>query len=205
MILSHLLPVPGEHTVFLQWDILLLYLSSGPWPLGSFHLTPGLPTWLSSKESACQGRRHGFNPWVAKIPWRRKWKSPPVFLPGKYHGQRSLDGYNICGRRARHYLMTEQHLTQVYYFPRAVRAKYHKPSDLKQQKLLSHNSGSWKSTWRFRHGHIRKNPSFPLSSFWWFAVNLWRSLACCCVTCLAFIVTWCSPCVSLCLHIAFFL
>ena len=34
----------------------------------------GLPWWLSGKESACQCRRHGFSPWVRKIPWRREWK-----------------------------------------------------------------------------------------------------------------------------------
>ena len=33
----------------------------------------GLPKLLSGKESTCQCRRHGFNPWVGKIPWRRKW------------------------------------------------------------------------------------------------------------------------------------
>ena len=31
-----------------------------------------------------------FDPWVGKIPWRRKWQPPPVSLPGKCHGQRSL-------------------------------------------------------------------------------------------------------------------
>ena len=31
---------------------------------------------------------------VRKNPWRRKWKSTPVFLPGKFHGQRSLVGYS---------------------------------------------------------------------------------------------------------------
>ena len=43
----------------------------------------GLPWWLSGKESACQCRRHVFNPWVRKMPWRRKWQHTPVFLPGK--------------------------------------------------------------------------------------------------------------------------
>jgi len=44
--------------------------------------------WLSGKEFACQCRRGGFNPWVGKIPWRRKWQpSPsPVFWPGKSYG-----------------------------------------------------------------------------------------------------------------------
>ena len=37
-------------------------------------------------------RRHGFNPWVRKIPWRRKWQPTPVFLPGESHGQRSSGG-----------------------------------------------------------------------------------------------------------------
>ena len=40
-----------------------------------------------------QCRRCRFNPWVRKIPWRRKWLPNPVFLPGKSHGQRSLAGY----------------------------------------------------------------------------------------------------------------
>ena len=33
-------------------------------------------------------------PWVRKIPWRRKWQPTPVFLPGKFHGQRNLAGYS---------------------------------------------------------------------------------------------------------------
>ena len=35
-------------------------------------------------------RRHGFDLWFRKIPWRRKWQPTPVFLPGKFHGQRNL-------------------------------------------------------------------------------------------------------------------
>ena len=36
----------------------------------------------------------GFDPWVRKLPWRRKWQHTPVFLPGDSHGQRSLVGYS---------------------------------------------------------------------------------------------------------------
>ena len=50
--------------------------------------------WLSGKESACQCKRCEFDPWVRKIPWRRKRQPTPVFLPGKFHGQRSLAGYS---------------------------------------------------------------------------------------------------------------
>jgi len=43
----------------------------------SFAMFPfGLPRWLSGEESACQcrrGKRHWFDPWVGKIPWRMKW------------------------------------------------------------------------------------------------------------------------------------
>ena len=39
-----------------------------------------------------QCRKPGFNAWVGKIPWRRKWQSTPVFLPGEFNGQRSLKG-----------------------------------------------------------------------------------------------------------------
>ena len=54
-----------------------------------------IPWWLSCKESTCQCRRWGFDPWVRKIPWSRKWQpTTPVFLPGKFQGQRSLAGYS---------------------------------------------------------------------------------------------------------------
>ena len=36
----------------------------------------------------------GFDPWVRKIPWRRKWQPIPVILPGKSHEQRTLVGYS---------------------------------------------------------------------------------------------------------------
>ena len=39
----------------------------------------------------------GLIPWIRKIPWRRKWQPSPVFLPGKFHGQRSLVGYSPWG------------------------------------------------------------------------------------------------------------
>ena len=49
-----------------------------------------LPRWLSDKESTHQCRRHEFEPWVRKIPWRRKWQPTPAFLHWKFHGQRNL-------------------------------------------------------------------------------------------------------------------
>ena len=46
--------------------------------------------------------RPGFDPWVGKIPWRRKWQPTPVFLPVKSHGQKSLVGYTPWGCKVRH-------------------------------------------------------------------------------------------------------
>ena len=52
---------------------------------------------VSGKEFTCQNRRHGFDPWVRKIPWRREWQPTPVFWPGEFHVQRSLAGYSPWG------------------------------------------------------------------------------------------------------------
>ena len=62
--------------------------------------TSGLPWWLNGKESTCQSRRRGFDPWVGKIPWRRKWQPTLIFLPGKSHGQRSLIAYSPRGYKS---------------------------------------------------------------------------------------------------------
>ena len=50
------------------------------------------------KNLTFQCLRHRFHPWVGKIPWRRKWQSTPVFLPGKFHGQRNLEGHGVTER-----------------------------------------------------------------------------------------------------------
>ena len=70
------------------------------------------PRWPGSKELACQCmrcKRLSFYPWVGKVPWRRKWHPTPVFLPGEFHGQRSLVGYSPWGpKRVGHDLVTKQ-------------------------------------------------------------------------------------------------
>ena len=40
-----------------------------------------------------------FDSWVGKIPWRREGQPTPVFLPGEFHGQRSLVGYSSSGHK----------------------------------------------------------------------------------------------------------
>ena len=54
-------------------------------------------------------QRPRFDPWVWKIPWRRKRQPTPVFLPREVHGQRSLAGYSPWGRKSvGHNLETKQ-------------------------------------------------------------------------------------------------
>ena len=67
---------------------------------GNSHLSGGGGCfWGSSvvKNPPCQRkrcRRHGFDPWVGKIPWRSKWQPTPIFLLGNFQGQRNLAGYS---------------------------------------------------------------------------------------------------------------
>ena len=56
-----------------------------------------LPWWLRRYSVCLQCGRPGFDSWVGKIPWRRKWHSTPALLPGKSHGRRSLIGYSPWG------------------------------------------------------------------------------------------------------------
>ena len=84
-----ILDFPASRT---EWDKCLFCKAS-------LRYFDGLP---SGKEPTCQFRKcksHGLDPWVGKIPWRRKWHPTQVLLPGESHGQRSLVGYGPWGRK----------------------------------------------------------------------------------------------------------
>ena len=71
----------------------------------------GLPWWLRRWSVCLQCRRPGFNPWVGKLSWRRKWQPTPVFLPGKSHGQRSLASYSLWDcKESGHNVATKQQI-----------------------------------------------------------------------------------------------
>ena len=59
----------------------------------------GFPGGSAVKASAWNAGDLGSDPWVGKIPWRRKWQPILVFLPGESHGGRSLVGYSPWGRK----------------------------------------------------------------------------------------------------------
>ena len=50
------------------------------------------------------------DPWVGKSLWKRKWHPTPVFLPGKFHGRRSLIRYSPWNHE-------ESHMTEQLHFP----------------------------------------------------------------------------------------
>ena len=73
--------------------------SEPPRKLGSSTPTLGLPLCLRRLRICLQCGRPRFDPWVGKIPWRRKWQPTPVFLPGEFHGQWSLVGCRPWGHK----------------------------------------------------------------------------------------------------------
>ena len=75
-----------------------------------FYKAIGLPRWCNGEGTACQCRRRVFGSLSGKISWRRKWQPILVFLSGKSHGQRSLEGYSQWShKRVGHDLVTKQH------------------------------------------------------------------------------------------------
>ena len=126
----------------------------------------GLLRWLSGKESACLCRRckrPGFDPWVGKISWRKKWKPTPVFLPGEVHGQRRLAGYySPWGRK-------ESDMTERMH----ARTHTHTHTVMKRMSIYPRSPwqywGQWVDTavWHFRMADGRSRlspcPSFELS------------------------------------------
>ena len=60
-------------------------------------LAGGLPGNTSGKESVCNAGDPGFDPWMGKIPWRRKQQPTPVFLSGKIPWTEEPGGLLIHG------------------------------------------------------------------------------------------------------------
>ena len=81
--------------------------------------------------------RPGFDPWVGKIPWRRKWQPTPVFLPGESHGRRSLVGYSPWGHK-------ESDTTERLHFT-SLHSGYQDRFCLDWYQFQFHHSVSWAS------------------------------------------------------------
>ena len=109
--------------------------------------------WSVDKESTCQWRRSRrcrFDPWVEKIPWRRKWQPTPVFLPGKSQGQRSLAGYGSWDHKESDMTWVRAHTHTKYSFKFGV-AKI-------QQNFLSSEAISKMATrWKSHYKNVTGN------------------------------------------------
>ena len=81
----------------------------------------GFPGGSDGKESACIAGDLGSTPFQIGKIWKREWLPTPVFLPGEFHGQRSLVGYSLWGCKE---LNTTEWLTLSLFL-------------------------SWKTVWRF--------------------------------------------------------
>ena len=80
----------------------LLNVKQSKMLLAILHEMMEIPRWHSSKEFARQcwsHKRCRFDPWVGKIPWKRKYQLAPIFFPRKFQGQRNLVGYSQWGHK----------------------------------------------------------------------------------------------------------
>ena len=66
--------------------------------VSSFSLLLSTQQWISMG-TYVRINKQEFDPWVRQIPWSRRWQPAPVFLPEKFHGKRSLEGYSAWGCR----------------------------------------------------------------------------------------------------------
>ena len=97
-----------------------------------------------------------------EYPWRRKWQTIPVFLPGKFHGQRSLVGYSPWShKKVRHDLMTKQQPFLVAC------AKFLRPVKISQRGLLCRKGQPqtqlwWLTRFQSKNSGVFQNPIFDL-------------------------------------------
>ena len=110
-------------------DLWNLLLETVPFPLFHHHKQQfsnflGFPGGSDSQEPTCQCKRYRrprFDPWLRKVPWRRKWQPTAVlFLPGESHGQSNLMGYTVHGVAKSQTWLSSEHFHafnfSVYYF-----------------------------------------------------------------------------------------
>ena len=171
------------------WTFSLLHPATAhPWPqeregergwrFNQLPMTSDGQSWLGNqasrlakgcigKESTCQCSRPGFNPWVRKIPWRRKWQPTPVFLPGKSLGQRSLAGYSPGVTKS--WYITEHALWSLHKNPTGSASGWW----TWRLESMSHLEGAWKLPALFptpcpvHLSHPALPGLYPFITNWW--------------------------------------
>ena len=102
----------------------------------------GLPRWLSGEEDSCQCRRPRkwrFDAWSGSSSREGKWQPTPVFLPGKSHGQRSMESYSPGVAKNQTWLSAQAHNRNMCYrlllFSRSVMSNSLWPHGLQHARL----------------------------------------------------------------------
>ena len=108
----------------------------------------GLPRWHSRKwihPKMQETKRCGFNLWVRNICWIRKWKPILLFLPGEFHGQRSLMGYSPWGCKEAditEHTHTHTH-THKHWLPVLIHLKLFTTRKMKLSVVPSYHPSPW--------------------------------------------------------------
>ena len=88
-----------------------------------------------------QCRRPGFDPWIGKILWRKKWQPIPVFSPGESQGQRILAGYRSIGsQRVRHIWSNLGHMHAGFHKSKVLISS--STASCEEARLYSQTAGS---------------------------------------------------------------
>ena len=83
--------------LFLFSSLTSLFLTLCSRACGWQQLDSQVPGGLAGKEPASNMEDLGLIPGSERSPWRREWLPTPVFLPGEFHGQGSVEGYSPWG------------------------------------------------------------------------------------------------------------
>ena len=199
--------------------------NTGPWPQGGTprrapaerrpegpppppppdgNLILGFPGVSDHKESACQYRkcrRRGFDPWVRKISWRRKWQLILVFLSGKAQEQRNLVGYSPWGlkesdtiEQLRESVLsqnthTHTHTHTISLFYTSLIGPFIPCTHWIPLCLMTHSQVLKFKTWTFRVPSfcLPPSPSPPLSH----PLPYQHTLSCCLLHCISNYLTCC--------------
>ena len=110
----------------------------------------GFPGGTHGKEPACQCRRwkrHRFNLWVGKIPWRRTWQPTPVFLPGESPGTEEPGGLQSTGLQSQTRLKRlNAHTRRRTHFIQAISHDYTKKTTVNQDSSSLWSNSTWMSS-----------------------------------------------------------
>ena len=101
-----------------------------------------------------QCRRCRFHPWAGKVPWRRKWKPTPVFLPGESPWAEELDGLQFMrSQRVRHDWTTKH---RPVHSASKLNNNYVPFKELDSLKfdLNANQDNIWKTWWRSQQSYI---------------------------------------------------